>query len=50
MLFEPVNPEKVRRGLLRLKEINHLYSDVDIDTLAIPRYLIYFDDNSKCAF
>ena len=50
MLLEPINPEKARRAFLKIKEINHLHSDVNEDTSVIPCNLISFEDNSKCAF
>ena len=46
VFFEPVNPEKVKRALLKLKEVNHLYADVNIDTSVIPSHLVSFNENS----
>ena len=43
--FEPVNPEKIKRALLKLKEVNHLYADVNIDTSVIPFHLASFNEN-----
>ena len=41
-----VNPEKVKRTLLKLKEVNHLYADVNIDTSVIPSHFVSFNENS----
>lgn len=44
-----VNPEKIRKALLRLKELNHLYSNVNTDISIIPSNLVCFEDNNNGA-
>ena len=41
-----VNTEKVRKALLTLKELNHLYSNVNVDISVIPSNLVCFEDNN----